>query len=582
METARLADRGTVKSALERLEGAADGLASLSLDALSHTDLLAVADRLEALTRRKAVVEHRLVGRLAAECAPAELGAKSMAEVLARRLRISRAEARRRIADAQVLGPRTAMGGEKLDPLLPHTAAGVAAGVIGVEHVRIIRTFFDHLPCTVDAGTRAAAEADLAEIAAGFTPDQLTKAADRLMTLLDQDGNFSDGDRARKRGIAIGKQGYDGMSTIGGLLDPELRATLEAVLAKLAAPGMCNPDSAAPQVDGSPSEEEIRTDLRSPAQRNHDGMKAGLRALLASGELGQHNGLPATIIVSTTSTGRRPAPSSGGDPEGPDAVIAVQCGGRHQVVRSERFGHRNALRQGVLGDPIGDPAMGQEPRCNHDSTRTRGAQPQGRLGQRATGTGGKRDTAPCPTGFGPQSRCDRGGSGVGAVIRRAHCRNDHSDIAIVARHTGLGQTLPQHTQQGRVGIENIGAAGLDSRCRDDPRDIHPGVIGVGQQQRCDHRRSAGRCQHVGQAGRGALEERHPHVELRSQPADASGHGVCHRGGPRVDAAVRGEDQRGVAHACSPHSVLVRPCQRPLRGSVPGSGLAVHGAQPIDG
>lgn len=300
METARLADRGTVKSALERLEGAVDGLASLSLDALSHTDLLAVADRLEALTRRKAVVEHRLVGRLAAECAPAELGAKSIAEVLARRLRISRAEARRRIADAQVLGPRTAMGGEKLAPLLPHTAAGVAAGVIGVEHVRIIRTFFDHLPSTVDAGTRAAAEADLAEIAAGFTPDQLTKAADRLMTLLDQDGTFSDGDRARKRGIAIGKQGYDGMSTIGGLLDPELRATLEAVLAKLAAPGMCNPDSAAAQVDGSPSEEEIRADLRSPAQRNHDGLKAGLRALLASGELGQHNGLPATIIVSTT------------------------------------------------------------------------------------------------------------------------------------------------------------------------------------------------------------------------------------------------------------------------------------------
>ncbi len=27
---------------------------------------------------------------------------------------------------------------------------------------------------------------------------------------------------------------------------------------------------------------------------------AGLRGLLASGELGQHNGLPATIIVSTT------------------------------------------------------------------------------------------------------------------------------------------------------------------------------------------------------------------------------------------------------------------------------------------
>ncbi|WP_237051858.1 HNH endonuclease signature motif containing protein, partial [Mycobacterium avium] len=36
------------------------------------------------------------------------------------------------------------------------------------------------------------------------------------------------------------------------------------------------------------------------AQRNHDGLLAGLRALLASGNLGQHNGLPASIIVTTT------------------------------------------------------------------------------------------------------------------------------------------------------------------------------------------------------------------------------------------------------------------------------------------
>ncbi|MGV7252927.1 DUF222 domain-containing protein, partial [Mycobacterium kansasii] len=44
----------------------------------------------------------------------------------------------------------------------------------------------------------------------------------------------------------------------------------------------------------------IDTDTRSAAQRSHDGLLAGLRALLASGELGQHNGLPAPIIVSTT------------------------------------------------------------------------------------------------------------------------------------------------------------------------------------------------------------------------------------------------------------------------------------------
>ena len=41
-------------------------------------------------------------------------------------------------------------------------------------------------------------------------------------------------------------------------------------------------------------------DALSTAQRNHDALTAADRALLASGDLGQHNGLPATIIVTTT------------------------------------------------------------------------------------------------------------------------------------------------------------------------------------------------------------------------------------------------------------------------------------------
>ncbi|WP_459964789.1 DUF222 domain-containing protein, partial [Mycobacterium avium] len=85
-----------------------------------------------------------------------------------------------------------------------------------------------------------------------------------------------------------------------GWLSPELRATLEAVLAKLAATGMCNPLDENPCVEGTPTEQAIDGDARSAAQRNHDGLLAGLRALLASGNLGQHNGLPASIIVTTT------------------------------------------------------------------------------------------------------------------------------------------------------------------------------------------------------------------------------------------------------------------------------------------
>src|SRR6201999_1917174 len=83
-------------------------------------------------------------------------------------------------------------------------------------------------------------------------------------------------------------------------LTPEARATIDAVFAKLAAPGMCNPADPTPCVDGTPSQQAVEHDTRSMGQRTHDALVAAGRALLASGDLGQHNGLPATLIVTTT------------------------------------------------------------------------------------------------------------------------------------------------------------------------------------------------------------------------------------------------------------------------------------------
>ncbi len=133
-----------------------------------------------------------------------------------------------------------------------------------------------------------------------FRPEQLAKLASTLADCVNPDGIYRDEDRARRRGLTLGNQQPDGMSQLRGWLTPEARATLEAVLAKLAAPGMCNPDDDTPCVDGSPSRAGHRGGSRSRGQRHHDGLLAALRAVLASGELGQHNGLPASIVVTTT------------------------------------------------------------------------------------------------------------------------------------------------------------------------------------------------------------------------------------------------------------------------------------------
>lgn len=288
-----------------------------SVDGLTHPELLAQLDRLKGVAWALPAVEHRLLARLAAEADPKALGGTSLADVLCTRLRISKTEAKRRITDAEVFGPRTAMTGEPLAPRLPHVAAAQQRGDIGPEHLRVITKFFDELPAHVDYQSREAAEADLARIATGLGPTQLRKAADRLAALIDPDGHEpSDADRARKRYFTIERQGRDGMSKCHGLLDPEARATLEAVQAKRAAPGMCNPEDQSPCVTGTPSQDAIHNDTRSPGQRNHDALTAMGRAVLASGTLGRLNGLPCTMIVSTTlkelESGRGHAITAGG------------------------------------------------------------------------------------------------------------------------------------------------------------------------------------------------------------------------------------------------------------------------------
>ncbi|OBH67968.1 hypothetical protein A5682_12315, partial [Mycobacterium mantenii] len=242
---------------------------------------------------------HQLINQVGEQADSAELGGK-LSWVLADRLHISRAEAGRRIAEAAELGPRRALSGEPLGPVLPATAAAQRDGAIGADHVAVIRRFFHRLPESVDVETCVRAEQHLAVKAGEFGPEQFAKLARRLMDCLDPDGSYTDQDRARVRGLVLGNQQADGMSRVSGWLTPEARASWEAVLAKLAAPGMANPDDDTPVVDGAPSEQAVQRDTRSAAQRNHDGLNAALRAILASGQLGQHNGLPASIVVTTT------------------------------------------------------------------------------------------------------------------------------------------------------------------------------------------------------------------------------------------------------------------------------------------
>jgi hypothetical protein len=276
-------------------------LAAASMDTLTKDEVLMVGDELEILTRQLPTQSHRMLARLQSETTPKEMGAKSWRDVLTIRWRISTTEANRRLGDAALFGPRRALTGEPLAPVLEATAAAAAHGSINGEHVEVIRKAMAKVPGWVDAATRVQIEVDLVRTALGAGPKELHDCADLRLFLLDQDGPEPDErERARRRGLSKGKQGTDAMTPVRGQLTPEAWATWEAIFAKYAAPGMCNPDDDEPCTSGTPTQAQIDNDHRSIEQRRHDALVAVGRIALMSGQLGQLNGLPVTTIIRTT------------------------------------------------------------------------------------------------------------------------------------------------------------------------------------------------------------------------------------------------------------------------------------------
>ena len=257
---------------------------------------LEALEQLETLLRRQRAISHTLVHHLDATALGAPVAA-TVADVL----RISRTEARRRLRDAAQLATRTTLTGHPVAPELAATAAAWHQGVLDPEHLRAIQTFVRELPDHLPAAVVEQAEGFLAGQAGLVRPDQLEKLAAQLAVRLNPDGNFSDADRARKRGFTwSGRQSQDGMSVGKLIATPELRAMLEAWMAKFAAPGVCNPDDQTPHVSGEPSQAVADRDARSHAQRQHDALAVLVRGQLGDPALGRHRGLPVTVIVTAT------------------------------------------------------------------------------------------------------------------------------------------------------------------------------------------------------------------------------------------------------------------------------------------
>ncbi len=295
LELARLVD-----AAITKLAGAQLGL-------VADADVLATVAVLETAWRRADGVNAALLVEVSDREVFTAAGCKTVKSFYAEHHRLGHFGAKRRLEVAEAISPMTAMTGEKLPPKREPLAKGVADGEVSAEHVHAIESVMAKIPHSAAADELTAAVAIMAEAARGLAPADLGALGQRVLAHLDPDGTLTDDkDRRRMRGITIGRQDEQLMSKISGYLTPAVRAKLEVLLDNWARPGMNNPDDEQ-SPSGSVGElgdedrealaEAVRTDTRTPAQRNHDAIEQGLDWVLGHEALGRPNRIPAQLTI---------------------------------------------------------------------------------------------------------------------------------------------------------------------------------------------------------------------------------------------------------------------------------------------
>ncbi len=282
------AARERIAAALAAIDDAHVVLRQTSSDEVGSAFRVEVAERLESQERANRGLMYRFFGEIADPPDEASM-VPAVIDRLWARLRITPKEIRRRMKVAGRIRPRRQLSGAPLEAELAVVAEAVAAGAIGEDHLRVITAAMDRLPSCVSPEDRLEVQHSLVREAVKSDAEIVKVAGRRIDEIFNPDGDFDEADRARRRGLVLGAQGPDGMSRLSGWIDPETRCYVEASTAAVR-PGRHLPDGTLAEAP----------DDRRQAQRCHDGIKLGLKAGIASGEMGSHRGHPVTVIARTT------------------------------------------------------------------------------------------------------------------------------------------------------------------------------------------------------------------------------------------------------------------------------------------
>ncbi|HEX8487420.1 MAG TPA: DUF222 domain-containing protein [Propionibacteriaceae bacterium] len=284
-----------VDDALEVLSASLAQLVALLEDGgLEHYDaagLVGFLQSFESLRNRLSLVDHRAVAEGELRGLAEALGQPSMRQVLVQLVRVSPAEASRRLLAAQVCAERVSEDGEVLAPVRPELAAAQRAGTVSAEQVHIISTSLAKVDRSgFDSADVTAGEQLLVEYAETFGTKDLRRLSDQTVEAIDPDGTVPDEELCADRRELRLRRGRDGMYVGEFRLTSALGAKLTALLEPLARP----------RLDSQVREDGSRltvADERSFTQRNHDALEEICDRVLRAGDVVGMGGTPATVII---------------------------------------------------------------------------------------------------------------------------------------------------------------------------------------------------------------------------------------------------------------------------------------------
>ncbi|YCK82234.1 HNH endonuclease [Arthrobacter sp. D3-18] len=224
------------------------------------------------------------------QASPLDDGYRNAAEFLRARLRISIAEARRRLALAPEVLPQAGMAGQQIPARREALADAVASALVSSRSATIISTALDQVRQLTDDETITRMEHALTATAIDSDPDFLTKMTKRWTDMIDQDGPEPSEEVLRQlQGAFLRRRRRHGLHHIEIFATAEQYETLATAMNTATNPRLTTNN------DGPGTGPDL--DRRSRAQKLLNGLVGACALAMTTGKLPSNGGLRPQLTV---------------------------------------------------------------------------------------------------------------------------------------------------------------------------------------------------------------------------------------------------------------------------------------------